>query len=91
MTSNTEQEAFSLVIQRQKSGNSESDIRYAFMTFMQVAGVAGHDDMKPRRPQVSATPAGWTPTSTTRASSSRPTSLRLRLQSWNRDACLPKN
>ena len=50
MTSNTEQEAFSRVVDRQKSGNSESDIRYAFMTFMQVAGVAGHDDMKTEAP-----------------------------------------
>ena len=50
MTSNTEQEAWSRVIQRQKSGNSESDIRYAFMTFIQVAGVAGQDDMKTEAP-----------------------------------------
>ena len=49
-TANTEQEAFSRVIERQKGGNSESDIRYAFMTFMQVAGVAGHDDMKTEAP-----------------------------------------
>ena len=50
MTSNTEQEAFSRVIERQKSNASENDIRYAFMTFMQVAGVAGHDDMKTEAP-----------------------------------------
>ena len=29
-TANTEHEAFSLVIERQKSGASESDIRFAF-------------------------------------------------------------
>ena len=50
MTSNSEQEACSRVIPRQKSGNSETDIRYAFMAFMQVAGVAGHDDMKTEAP-----------------------------------------
>ena len=49
-TASTEQEAFSRVIERQKSGNSESDIRYAFMAFMQVAGVAEHDDMKTEAP-----------------------------------------
>ncbi len=50
MTTTNEQEALGRVIERQKGGASENDIRYAFMTFMQVAGVAGHDDMKTEAP-----------------------------------------
>ena len=41
MTSNTEQEAFSLVIERQKGGASENDIRFAFQTFMLAADCQG--------------------------------------------------
>ena len=50
MTSNTEQEAFSLVIERQKSGASENDIRFAFQTFMVTAGLAKADDMSTEGP-----------------------------------------
>lgn len=47
MTSNNEQEAFSLVIERQQSGESGNDIRFAFQRFMEVAGVATASE--PRR------------------------------------------
>ena len=40
MTTDNEQEAFGLVVQRQKSGASENDIRAAFQRFMETAGVA---------------------------------------------------
>ena len=50
MTSNTEQEAFSLVIERQKGGASENDIRFAFQTFMVTAGLAKADDMSTEGP-----------------------------------------
>ena len=40
MTTDKEQEAFGLVVQRQKSGASENDIRAAFQRFMETAGVA---------------------------------------------------
>ena len=40
MTTEKEQEAFGLVVQRQKSGASENDIRAAFQRFMETAGVA---------------------------------------------------
>ena len=40
MTTDKEQEAFGLVVQRQKSGASENDIRAAFQRFMETAGIA---------------------------------------------------
>ena len=49
-TANTEQEAFSLVIERQKSGASESDIRFAFQRFMEIAGVAPASEMSTEVP-----------------------------------------
>ena len=49
-TSGTEQEAFSLVIERQKSGASESDIRFAFQRFMEIAGVAPASEMSTEAP-----------------------------------------
>ena len=50
MTSSTQQEAFSLVIERQKGGASENDIRFAFQTFMVTAGLAKADDMSTEGP-----------------------------------------
>ena len=50
MITSTEQEAFSLVIERQKSGASENDIRFAFQRFMEIAGVAGADKMTTEAP-----------------------------------------
>ena len=50
MTSNTQQEAFSLVIEHQKSGASENDIRFAFQTFMVTAGLAKADEMSTEGP-----------------------------------------
>ena len=50
MTTSTEQEAFSLIIERQKSGASENDIRFAFQRFMEIAGVAGADVMSTEAP-----------------------------------------
>ena len=49
-TVDTEQEAFSLVIERQKSGASESDIRFAFQRFMEIAGVAPASEMSTEAP-----------------------------------------
>ena len=40
MVNSSEQEAFSLVIERQKSGASENDIRSAFQRFMEIAKIA---------------------------------------------------
>ena len=40
MTTNKEQEAFGLVVERQKNGASENDIRTAFQRFMETSGVA---------------------------------------------------
>ena len=60
MTTDKEQEAFGLVLERHKSSASENDIRAAFQRFMETASIAA--------------PAGWTSTSTTPASSSRRTS-----------------
>ena len=56
MTTNTEQEAFSLVIDRQNSGASESDIRYAFMQFMNTAGVASNNEMSTEGPPGAGNP-----------------------------------
>ena len=39
MTTDEEQEAFGLVVQRQKSGASENDIRAAFQRFMETASI----------------------------------------------------
>ena len=50
MTTTNEQEAFSLVIERQKGGASENDIRFAFQTFMVTAGLAKADDMSTEAP-----------------------------------------
>ena len=45
MTQEQEQEAFSLVLERQKNGASENDIRTAFQRFMETAGVAAASEM----------------------------------------------
>ena len=45
-----EQEAFSLVIERQKVGASENDIRFAFQRFMEVSGVATASEMSTEGP-----------------------------------------
>lgn len=50
MTISTEQEAFSLVIERQNSGASENDIRFAFQRFIEIAGVAAADEMSTEAP-----------------------------------------
>ena len=50
MTMHTEQEAFSLVIERQKAGASENDIRYAFQRFMEAAQVATAAEMSTEGP-----------------------------------------
>ena len=47
-TANTEHEAFRLVIERQKSGASESDIRFAFQRFMEIAGIAPASGYPPK-------------------------------------------
>ena len=49
-TASTEQEAFGLVIERQKSGASESDIRFAFQRFVEIAGVATASEMSTEGP-----------------------------------------
>ena len=50
MTTEKKQEAFSLVIERQKTGASENDIRYAFQRFMEVAGVTTATEMSTEGP-----------------------------------------
>ena len=40
MTTNREQEAFGLVVERHKNGATENDIRAAFQRFLETAGVA---------------------------------------------------
>ena len=50
MTTEKEQEAFGLVVQRQKSGASENDIRAAFQRFMETAGVAALAETTTERP-----------------------------------------
>ena len=45
MTQEQEQEAFSLVLERQKNGASENDIRTAFQRFLETAGVAAASEM----------------------------------------------
>ena len=52
MTQEQEQEAFSLVLDRQKNGASENDIRTAFQRFLETVGVAapsGNDHRGPTR------------------------------------------
>ena len=50
MTTSKEQEAFGLVVERQKSSASENDIRNAFQRFMETAGVAEASEMTTERP-----------------------------------------
>ena len=50
MTTSKEQEAFGLVVERQKSSASENDIRTAFQRFMETAGVAAASEMTTERP-----------------------------------------
>ena len=50
MTTSKEQEAFGLVVERQKSSASENDIRNAFQRFMETAGVAAASEMTTERP-----------------------------------------
>ena len=50
MTTSKEQEAFGLVLERQKSSASENDIRTAFQRFMETAGVAAASEMTTERP-----------------------------------------
>ena len=45
MTTTSEQDAFRLVIERQKLGASENDIRAAFQRFVETAGIAAMSDM----------------------------------------------
>ena len=45
MTTDKEQEAFSLVVERQKNSASENDIRNAFQRFMETAGIAAASEM----------------------------------------------
>ncbi len=45
MTQEQEQEAFSLVLERQKNGASENDIRTAFQRFLETVGVAAPSEM----------------------------------------------
>ena len=45
MTQEQEREAFSLVVERQKNGASENDIRTAFQRFLETAGVAAASEM----------------------------------------------
>ena len=50
MTTSKEQEAFGLVVERQKSSASENDIRTAFQRFMEMAEVAAASEMKTEGP-----------------------------------------
>ena len=45
MTTEKEQEAFGLVLERQKNGASENDIRTAFQRFLETASVAAASEM----------------------------------------------
>ena len=56
MISNKEQEAFNLVIDRQKNAASENDIRFAFQTFMMAAGLAKADEMSTEAPPGAGNP-----------------------------------
>ena len=50
MPPDQEQEAFSLVIDRHRSGDTENDIRLAFIRFMETAGIAGLAEMTTEGP-----------------------------------------
>ena len=50
MTTNKEQEAFSLVVEHHESGTTENDIRYAFQRFMETAGVTTASEMSTEGP-----------------------------------------
>ena len=50
MATEKEQETFSLVIDRHRSGDTENDIRLAFIRFMETAGIAGLADMATEGP-----------------------------------------
>ncbi len=50
MATEKEQETFALVIDRHRSGDTENDIRLAFIRFMETAGVAGLADMATEGP-----------------------------------------
>ena len=65
MTTDKEQEAFGLVLERHKSSASENDIRAAFQRFIETASIAAPAETTTEARRGSATPAGWTSTSTT--------------------------
>ena len=50
MKPDREQEAFSLVIERQKNGASENDIRTALQRFIEIAGIAQASEMTTESP-----------------------------------------
>ena len=50
MTTNKEQEAFSLVVQHHESAASENDIRFAFQRFMETAAIAAASEMSTEAP-----------------------------------------
>ncbi len=50
MTTDQEQETFALVIDRHRSGDTENDIRLAFIRFMETAGIADLADMATEGP-----------------------------------------
>ncbi len=50
MATEKEQETFALVIDRHRSGDTENDIRLAFIRFMETAGIAGLADMATEGP-----------------------------------------
>ena len=50
MTTDKEQESFGLVIDRHRSGDTENDIRLAFIRFMETAGIAGLTDVATEGP-----------------------------------------
>ncbi len=50
MATEKEQETFSLVIDRHRSGDTENDIRLAFIRFMETAGIADPADMATEGP-----------------------------------------
>ena len=73
MATDLEREAFGLVVERNRLSASENDIRAAFQRFLETAGVAPLAEQTTEGHRGSVTLAGWTSTSTTLASSSRPT------------------
>jgi len=56
MTTQSEQEAFSLVLERYRTGASENDIRAAFQDFMQTADIATLAEMKTEAPPGTGNP-----------------------------------